>query len=76
LKEVFQIIGDGAKIIKYSTFNIKTSIELKKGFEYIKTLGISVQRCDTNKTIFEICNQCLRNKIKLKLIIDNVQISL
>ena len=49
--------------------NIKTGKITIKGFNYIETLGISIQRADAYKTITEIINQCSKNNIKLIMII-------
>lgn len=76
LKNIYSIIGDGTKIIKNSTLNIKTTVEIKKGFEYLENLGISYQGIDSNKCINEIIKQSVRNNIsiiiKIKLKNDNI----
>jgi hypothetical protein len=67
LKEIYNIIDSGTKIIKHSTLNIKTTKEEDDGFYYLDNIGISVQRVDANKCIYEIVNQSIKNKIKLEI---------
>jgi hypothetical protein len=67
LKEIYEIIDDGSKIIKNTCLNIKTIRYIDKGFYYLKDLGISVQGVDANKCIYEIINQCIENNINLKI---------
>jgi hypothetical protein len=67
LKEIYEIIDDGSKIIKNTCLNIKTIRYTDKGFYYLKDLGISVQGVDANKCIYEIINQCIENNINLKI---------
>lgn len=73
LKNIFNIIDDGTKIIKNSILNIKTTNETEKGFKYLENIGISYQGIDSNKCIKEIFNQCTKNniKIKMKIILEN-----
>lgn len=70
LVNIYRLIDDGVKIIKNTTFNIKTIPLNDKGFTYLDDLGISYQKCDANKTIFEIVNQCKLNNIKLNIKIE------
>jgi len=70
LDNIYNIIGDGTTIIKNSIMNIKTVKRTTEGFNYIETLGISVQGVDANKTITEIINQCCKNNIKLIMVIQ------
>ena len=58
-------------LVKLSNFNIKTYKTESKGFRWIKELGLSIQRQDSNKTLNEILSivkfnkLCLNVKIKL-----------
>jgi len=65
LENIYNVINDGTKIIKYSKLNIKTIIKKNEGFYYLKNLGISIQGVDSNKCIKEITDQCIKNKILL-----------
>jgi hypothetical protein len=65
LKRGYEIINDGAKIIKKSKINIKTLKEEYKGFNYLDKIGISFQGVNSNKCLLEIINQCIENKIEL-----------
>ncbi len=65
LENIYNVINDGTKIIKYSKLNIKTIIKKNEGFYYLKNLGISIQGVDSNKCIKEIIDQCIENKILL-----------
>lgn len=67
LIKVYEIIGDGTKIIKNSSINIKTTIESDKGFKYLEKIGISYQGIDANKCIREIISQCTKNKISIRM---------
>lgn len=67
LSNIYEIIDDGVKIIKLSKLNIKTIEKKNEGFYYLKKLGISIQRVESNKCLFEIVNQCIENKIKLTM---------
>ncbi len=64
---IYKIINDGAKIIKNTNLNIKTLEKNDSGFYYVEELGISIQGVDSNKCLYEIYNQCIENKIKIKL---------
>ena len=70
LHEIYNIIGDGAKIIKNSTMNIKTTMCNNNGFNAIENLGISVQNKDCNNTIIEIIIQTTKNNISLTMEIE------
>jgi len=70
LKNVYELIGDGTKIIKNTKINIKTIKKNNEGFSYFPNLGISVQGVDSNKCLLEIINQCIKNKINLKMKIN------
>ena len=76
LTYIYELIDDGAQIIKNTKLNIKTIKKEDNGFCYQDNLGISVQYADSNKTILEIVNQCIENKIKIsmnvKLITNNI----
>jgi hypothetical protein len=67
LKKVYETISDGSKIIKHSMLNIVVSCKTDKGFMYMNDLGISVQRCDANKTLKEIISQCTKHRISISL---------
>lgn len=67
LGEIYNLIGDGTKIIKNTTLNIKTIKKNDKGFCYLSNLGISVQSVDSNKCLLEIIHQCVENNIKLSI---------
>ena len=65
LEIIYKLINDGSKIIKNSTLNIKTIKKEDEGFYFLDTIGISIQGVDSNKCLLEICNQCIKNKIKI-----------
>jgi hypothetical protein len=67
LEYVYNIINDGAKIIKNTKINIKTIKKFDEGFTYIDELGISVQGVESNKCLYEILHQCIENEINIKL---------
>jgi len=67
LNKIYEIINDGTKIIKNTTLNIKTTEKTDEGFYHLNNLGISIQGVDANKCIFEIINQCIKNKITILL---------
>lgn len=70
LEHVYEIINDGAKIIKSSTLNISTMNKNDKGFKFLEDLHISVQRVDANKCMYEIINQCNIHKIVINIKIE------
>lgn len=65
LNNVYKIINDGTKIIRDSKLNIKTTNKIDEGFYYLEDLGISIQGTDSNKSLLEIINQCVKNEINL-----------
>ncbi len=67
LENTYKIIDDGTKIIKNSKLNIKTFQKNDDGFNFLKDIGISYQGVDSNKCLFEIINQCVKNNISLNL---------
>lgn len=67
LNQIYNIINDGAKIIKNTKINIKTLKKEDKGFFFLDNIGISIQRVDSNKCLLEIINQSIENNVKLKL---------
>lgn len=67
LIDIYKIINDGVKIIKHANLNIKTKKKENEGFYYLNTIGISIQAVDSNRTLFEIINQCFENNIKLSI---------
>ena len=70
LTYIYNLIGSGTKIIKNTMLNIQTVKKKDLGFYYLDNLGISIPDVDSNKYIYEIMNQCLINKIKLKMNIE------
>jgi len=62
LKHVYDIINDGAQIIKHTKLNIKTIEKRDTGYYYLSSLGISVQGVDSNVSLMEIINQCIINE--------------
>jgi hypothetical protein len=76
LKQVYKLIGDATKIIKTTSLNIVVGSKTDKGYTYMNDIGISFQRCDSNKTLKEIMTQCSKNKvhIALKIELDNKNI--
>ena len=72
IDETYFSIADTNHIKKNSKINIKFGEEKIKGFKYLPTLDISYQRCDANKSFYEIKHQCEKYnlnyyfKIKLK----------
>ena len=74
MKYIYDHINDGSKIIKHSILNIKTVKKTDNGFQFIATLGISVQRVDSNKCLLEIIEQSTKNKIHISIriqLLDN-----
>jgi hypothetical protein len=67
LKNIYEIINNGAKITKKSKLNIKTIEEHDEGFYYLEKLGISIQGVDANKCLLEIVNQSIENKITINI---------
>jgi len=65
IEHIYYIINDGTKIIKNTKLNIKTIIKKDEGFKYLANIGISIQGADSNKSLYEIINQCCENDIKL-----------
>ena len=65
LEKIYKIIDNGTKIIKNSKLNIKTTKKTDEGFKYYEDLGISIQAVDSNKSLLEIVNQCIENKISI-----------
>jgi hypothetical protein len=79
LKQIYNIINDGVKIIKKTKLNIKTIKKLDEGYYYLDNIGISIQGADSNKYILEIFNQYIENNIKLSLeimLINNIKINI
>jgi hypothetical protein len=62
---IYKLINDGSKIIKNTKLNIKTIKKEDDGFYYFDDIGISIQGVGSNKCLFEIINQCIKNEIKL-----------
>jgi predicted RNA methylase len=67
LKNIYDIINSGTKIIKNTTLNIETIKKEYSGFYYLDKLGISVQGVDANKCLYEIINQCKKNNITIDI---------
>ena len=63
---IYKLIGDGVRIIKNTTENIKIGKYTEKGFNYIHDLGISFHGNDSKKTLKEILHQCFLNNIKIE----------
>ena len=79
LKQIYNIVNDGVKIIKKTKLNIKTIKKIDEGYYYLDNIGISIQGADSNKCILEIFNQCIENNIKLTLeimLINNMKINI
>ena len=78
LTNIYDEINNGFQIIKNSTFkDIKTIKKKDKGYYYLENIGISVRFKNSNDSINEIINQCIKNNIKLymkiKLHNDNIK---
>jgi len=67
LEQIYKIINDGTKIIKNTRLHIKTINKEDNGFYYLNNIGISIQGVDSNKSLLEIINQCIENKIKISM---------
>lgn len=67
LRKIYDIIGQGTKIILHSTMNITTTNKSDKGFIYIPKLGISVQNACATKTVQEIMTQVQAHNIPLNM---------
>ena len=76
LHNIYELIGDGTKIIINSNLNIKTIKKNDCGFKYYKNLGISIQSVDAYNCLKEILTQCIANKINilLKIKLENLSI--
>lgn len=76
LTAIYNIIDDGANIIRNTRLNIKTVKREDSGFYYLENIGISVQGVDSTKCIKEIITQAVKNNIKItmkiKLITDEI----
>lgn len=73
---IYSILNNKDIIMKNSFLNIKEGKILNKGYEYIKSLNISVQGVDSNKIIKEIYHMTkLGNiKINIKIQLENKKI--
>jgi hypothetical protein len=69
LKIIYNKINDGVKIIKTTTFNMRTIKYENEGFYYLSELGISYQGRDSNGTIKEIFTQSKEHNITIKITI-------
>lgn len=67
LLHIYDLIGNGTKIIKNTQLNVQTIKKTSEGFYYIDNLGISVQGADSNKSILEIISQCIENEIEIQI---------
>ena len=67
LHKIYEIIECGTKIIINTELNIKTIKKYDEGFNYIENLGISIQNVDSNKCIYEIVKQSIKNNIKISM---------
>jgi hypothetical protein len=67
LEQIYNNINDGTIIIKNTKLNIKTIKKEDEGFYYLDNIGINIQGVDSNKCIYEICNQCINNNITISL---------
>ena len=81
LDSIYLLINKGSTIIKNSILNIETIKKEDKGFYYIESLSISIQRVDANKCLREILIQTEKNKIKLEITLrtisnDNIKIQI
>lgn len=79
LNQIYHWINDGAKIIKHTKLNIKTTKKEDEGFYHLDNMGISIQGVDSNKCLLEIIIQCIENEIELDLnikLIDGITINI
>lgn len=67
LRKLYEMIDDGAKIIRNTKLNIQTIKTQDKGFYYIEKLNISVQNVDADKACVEIIHQARKNDIAIKV---------
>jgi hypothetical protein len=67
LIDVYHLIKNGKQIIKNTVLNIETVERNDCGFHFLQKLGLSFQGCDSNRTITEIFNQCIKNDITIEL---------
>ena len=67
LNYIYELIGDGVKIIINTHLNIKTVEKTDCGYQYYKSLGISIQSVDAYNCLKEICLQCIANKFNILL---------
>lgn len=68
LLTLYKAIGDGAKIIKNSIFDIKTTKSTEESFTFVKALNISVKFKNNKKSYMtEIINQAKANNITVSV---------
>jgi len=68
IKHLYEnIIKNDKIILTNAKLNVKEGKIIDKGFTYITPLKISFQKADANKSLNEIVNQTIVNKIKLYL---------
>jgi hypothetical protein len=71
LLTLYKAIGDGAKIIKNSIFDIKTTKFTEESFSFVKGLNISVKFKNNKKSYMtEIINQAKANNITVSVEIE------
>jgi hypothetical protein len=66
-KKIYEIIGDGAKVIKNSCLNITIGKKEDKGFVFLPSLNISIQGACAEKVLQEIITQSSCNNIRLEI---------
>jgi len=79
LKNIYNKINDGVKIIRTTTFNMRTIKYENEGFHYLSDLGISYQGRDSNGTIKEIFIQLKEHNITIKItikLVNNMLVSI
>ena len=69
LKEIYLIINNKDQIIDNTLLNMKKGKYINKGYEYIKSLDISFQRVNSNKSIKEILHIAKLSNIEISMTI-------
>ncbi len=70
LENIYLKINNGKKILIDTILNCEPGKVDTNGFYYLNKLRISIQGVDSNKCLQEIINQCEKNNIQLKMLIE------
>lgn len=67
LKNLYELIGSGKKILKNTSLNYETFEIKNKGFIFFDSLGISIQNKEAGEILKEIIIQSIANKIMIEI---------